>query len=175
MGGKMSSAVIKFEENGLNFNETVRSVHGAENLMVCYHCGTCTAGCPVARVSDKFRPQLVLRIAQLGLEELALDKKSPVWLCTGCYNCTEWCPQNVHPTEIFMAMKGLAARRGIIPMGRKMSFSLLVKKGRMFDVKEKQQEERAELGLAPCPEPDTEQTLALLERGGILPILTGRK
>ena len=171
----MTSVYVLSEQSRSDFTATVKSIHGAENLMVCFHCGTCSSGCPVVRVSDKFRPQWLLRMAQLGLEELALDKKSPVWLCTGCYNCTEWCPQDVHPTEVIMALKGLAARRGIIPMGRKMSFSLLVKNGRMFDVKEKQQEERAELGLEACPEVDTEQTTTLLERGGILPILTGRK
>lgn len=157
------------------FTESILSAHGGHRLLSCYQCGKCTAGCPVTRVTDAFSPKKFIRLVQLGLKDMALDKKSPIWLCATCYNCAEACPQDVEPTEIFITLKTLAIRRGILPMGRKMSFGTLVKKGRMFDVGDKQQQERAALGLDPCPEVDVKQTLALLELRGVLPLLTGSK
>ncbi|MEJ2718903.1 MAG: 4Fe-4S dicluster domain-containing protein [Deltaproteobacteria bacterium] len=166
---------VTTEEMVRQFTDSILSAHGGHRLPSCYQCGKCTAGCPVARVTDAFSPKKFIRLAQLGLENMALDKKSPIWLCATCYNCTEVCPQDVEPTEIFIALKTFAIRRGILPMGRKMGFGTLAKKGRMFDVGDKQQQERAALGLDPCPEVDVDQTLAILELRGILPLLTGRK
>jgi heterodisulfide reductase subunit C len=157
------------------FTREIKSAHGADRLLVCYQCGKCMAGCPVARVNETFSPKKLVRLAQLGLEELVLNKKSPIWMCTTCYNCLEGCPQDVEPTEIFLAMKAMAARRGIMPMGRKMSFNLLAKNGRTFEIREEARQARTELGLGPCPEVDTAKTVALLELRGVLQILTGRK
>jgi heterodisulfide reductase subunit C len=157
------------------FTSEVASAHGAGRALACYQCGKCTAGCPVARVTDAFSPKKIIRLVQLGLEKPVLDKKSPVWLCATCYNCLEGCPQDIEPTSIFLALKAMAARRGIVPMGRKMAFASLAKNGRMFEIKEEAGQARAELGLAACPEVDTARTVALLEMRGVMQILTGRK
>jgi heterodisulfide reductase subunit C2 len=157
------------------FTEEIVSAHGAQRLLACYQCGKCTAGCPVARVNEAFSPKRLIRQAQLGLKELALNKKSPIWMCATCYSCFEGCPQDIRPTEIFLALKAMAARKGIIPMGRKMAFNQLAKTGRTFDIKEDARKTRADLGLEPCPEVDTARTVALLKLRGILQILTGVK
>jgi heterodisulfide reductase subunit C len=157
------------------FTGKIASAHGAHRLLACYQCGKCTAGCPVARVSEAFSPKKLVRMAQLGLEEMVLNKKSPIWMCTTCYSCLEGCPQDIEPTEIFLAMKAMAARRGIVPMGKKMAFGSLAKTGRMFDIKDDARQARTDLGLEACPEVDISKTTALLELRGVLQILTGRK
>jgi heterodisulfide reductase subunit C len=167
--------IIKNDDLRPEFTREITAIHGAEYLRRCYQCGACSSGCPVVRVTDAFNPQVLMRMAQMGLEEMVMNKKSPVWLCTTCYNCAEWCPMDANPTEVFLAMKTIAARRKFIPMGRKMAFSTLAKKGRVFDVKKQQQEERVELGMEPAPEVDIEKTTILLKLTGAYKILTGGK
>ncbi len=157
------------------FTRELAAAHGAGRVPACYQCGKCTAGCPVARVTDAFSPKKIIRLVQLGLEKPVLDKKSPVWLCATCYNCLEGCPQDIEPTSIFLALKAMAAKRGIVPMGRKMAFASLAKNGRMFEIKEEARQARADLGLEACPEVDTAKTVALLEMREVLHVLTGRK
>ncbi len=50
-----------------------------ENVFLCYNCTKCTAGCPLMDYFD-LGPNQIMRAAQLGMEELIFDSKSP-WLC----------------------------------------------------------------------------------------------
>jgi len=40
-------AFIKAEELDPKFKYEMSKIHGAEKLMLCFQCGTCTAGCPI--------------------------------------------------------------------------------------------------------------------------------
>lgn len=175
MTTKKESMAIKEDERHPEFSKKTVANHFEENLLRCCQCGSCTSECPVVRVSDAFSPEEIIRMVKQGSEERVMKKKSPVWLCTTCYNCAECCPMDVNPTEVFLAMKRIVARRKFLPMGRKMAFSTLAKRGRIFEVKTPQQEERAELGLEPVPDVDTEKTKAILNLTGAYKILAGGK
>ena len=56
-----------------------------QNLLVCYQCGKCSAGCPVVSKMD-ILPNQIIRYAQLGLEEDLLASKS-IWACASCMTC----------------------------------------------------------------------------------------
>jgi heterodisulfide reductase subunit C len=84
-----------------------------ENVLECYQCGECTAGCPVAFAMD-IAPNQVLRMAQLGLEEEVLSS-SAIWLCAGCETCATRCPKGVALSRVMDACRQLAVERGIKP------------------------------------------------------------
>jgi len=93
------------------FKYDVSAYPGGENIKLCFACGTCTAGCPVAEVDAEFNPRLIIRQVVLGLREEVLS--SPViWRCVQCYSCTAKCPQNVKFREIVRALREMAVAEG---------------------------------------------------------------
>ncbi len=92
--------------------EKIRAETG-ENVFLCYQCVKCTSGCPLAEYFD-LAPNQVMRAAQLGQDEMALNAKTP-WLCAGCQTCTTRCPQGLDVARVmdFMAHEALA--RGLPP------------------------------------------------------------
>jgi heterodisulfide reductase subunit C len=62
-------------------NELVRRIEeiSGEDLLKCYQCGKCAAGCPAAFAMDML-PSQVIRFAQLGLVEEVLNSETP-WFC----------------------------------------------------------------------------------------------
>ena len=87
--------------------EKIRAETG-ENVFLCYQCVKCTSGCPLAEYFD-LAPNQVIRAAQLGQDEIALNAKTP-WLCAGCQTCTTRCPQGIDVAKVmdFMAREALA-------------------------------------------------------------------
>jgi ferredoxin len=78
--------------------------YGASDISSCFHCGNCTAVCPLSQDNDVF-PRRMIRYAQLGMKDHLLSCKE-LWLCHYCGECSETCPRQAGPAE-FMA----AARR----------------------------------------------------------------
>jgi len=89
--------------------EKIRAETG-ENVFLCYQCVKCTSGCPLAEYFD-LAPNQVMRAAQLGQDEIALNAKTP-WLCAGCQTCTTRCPQGIDVAKVmdFMAREAAARR-----------------------------------------------------------------
>ncbi|MGD2039607.1 MAG: 4Fe-4S dicluster domain-containing protein [Anaerolineae bacterium] len=90
--------------------ETVHSelVHRVEeysgqDLMACYQCGKCAAGCPVAFAMDML-PSQVIRYAQLGLVDKLLESKT-IWLCAACQTCYTRCPKGIDLSRIMEALR----------------------------------------------------------------------
>jgi len=50
----------------------------------------------------------------MGLVEELLSS-GIIWACTECWKCSEYCPQNVVPVEIVIALKNLAIALGYKP------------------------------------------------------------
>ena len=89
------------------FKYDVSSYPGGENIMLCYACGTCTAGCPVADIDPEFNPRKIIRQVVLGFRKDVLS--SPlIWRCVQCYSCTAKCPQNVKFREVMRALREMA-------------------------------------------------------------------
>ncbi|MBI5829694.1 MAG: 4Fe-4S dicluster domain-containing protein, partial [Chloroflexi bacterium] len=90
--------------------EKIRAKTG-ENVFLCYQCVKCTSGCPLAEYFD-LAPNQVMRAAQLGRDEMALNAKTP-WLCAGCQTCTTRCPQGIDVAKVMDFMAREAVTRGI--------------------------------------------------------------
>ena len=91
------------------------------DVNLCYQCGKCAAGCPVAYAMD-YTPAQLVHAARLGLDDLVLGSKT-IWLCAACETCTTRCPQEVDIAAVMDAAKILAVRRGVKPaMGEVRSF-----------------------------------------------------
>jgi len=84
-----------------------------ENVLTCYQCGECTAGCPAAFSMD-MAPNQVIRMAQLGMKD-ELMSSSTIWLCAGCETCATRCPKGVALSKIMDACRQIAVKSGKQP------------------------------------------------------------
>lgn len=84
-----------------------------ENVFLCYHCTKCTAGCPLMEYFD-LGPNQIMRAAQLGMEELVFESKSP-WICASCQTCTTRCPQGIDIAKVMDFIVIEATKRGMEP------------------------------------------------------------
>ncbi len=96
-----------------HFKYQVASRTGGEGLLVCFSCGVCTAGCPVAEVEGGFNPRRIIHQILLGEKEELLTSKY-LWMCVGCYRCTAHCPQNVEFTNILKVLREIAIEEGYV-------------------------------------------------------------
>jgi len=82
------------------FVAKVQEVSG-QDLLACYQCGKCSAGCPMAPSMD-ILPNQIIRLAQLGLEE-DIARSKAVWVCASCLTCTARCPSGVDISAVMAA------------------------------------------------------------------------
>lgn len=94
------------------FVKEIEEISG-QNLLACNQCGKCSAGCPVAAALDLL-PSTVLRLAQLGLEEV-LHAQTP-WTCASCLTCAGRCPKGVDLPRIMESLRTIAMNEGIHPV-----------------------------------------------------------
>jgi len=89
-------------------SDLVRKVEemSGQDLMACYQCGKCSAGCPVAFAMDLL-PSEVIRLVQLGQVEEVLHSAT-IWFCAACQACYARCPHGVDLTRIMEALRELA-------------------------------------------------------------------
>ena len=93
-------ARVVLEDSGINVN-------------MCFQCGKCAAGCPVAYAMDMAPAQLIHAV-RLGLDQVVLNSRT-MWLCAACETCTTRCPQDVDIAKVMDTAKIIAVRRGIAP------------------------------------------------------------
>ena len=84
-----------------------------ENLLRCFYCQKCTAGCPTAYAMD-YKPAQVLKMIQLGMKEPLLRSSAP-WLCVGCETCGTRCPNEIRLGPVMDALKHMALDAGHSP------------------------------------------------------------
>ena len=94
---RLSKATVK--------SELVRKIEeiSGQDLLACYQCVKCSAGCPAALAMDML-PSQVIRYAQLGLVEKVLDSDTP-WFCAACQTCYARCPKGVDLARIMEAVR----------------------------------------------------------------------
>jgi heterodisulfide reductase subunit C len=94
---RLSKASIK--------NDLVRKIEeiSGQDLLACYQCGKCSAGCPAAFAMDML-PSQAIRYAQLGLVDRVLESNTP-WFCAACQTCYSRCPKGVDLARIMEAMR----------------------------------------------------------------------
>jgi len=84
-----------------------------EGLKACINCGTCTAICPAAGVSD-YDPRMVVDMVQENNEEtlIALLKSDTIWRCGECLSCKIRCPIENVPGYVIQALRSLSIDTG---------------------------------------------------------------
>jgi len=87
----------------------VQEISG-QNLLACYQCGRCSAGCPAAAVMDLL-PNQVVRLVQLGLVRDAMASRT-IWFCAACLACEARCPKGVDLPRVMEALRELVMERG---------------------------------------------------------------
>lgn len=130
------------------FKYEVAAELGGVNITRCFACGTCTAGCPVREIDEKYNPRKIIRMVLLGLRERVL-KSEFIWLCSTCYTCYDRCPQDVRLTSIMTALKNIAVREGYTHPSFREQARLVGTFGRLYEVEDFDNKKREKMGLPP--------------------------
>jgi heterodisulfide reductase subunit C len=82
---------------------------------LCYQCGKCSAGCPMASEMD-LKTNEIIRLLQLDAQERLLSSES-IWMCLTCETCTTRCPNMFDPAAIIDALREIIVKEhpGFIP------------------------------------------------------------
>jgi len=94
-------------------SELLRRVEelSGQEVMACYQCGNCSAGCPAAGAMDLL-PNQIIRLLQLGRIEEALQARA-IWYCAACLTCEARCPKGIDLASLTEALRTLALEKGI--------------------------------------------------------------
>jgi len=92
----MNQTIKLFRDDELK-NRIIKKTGG--ELLKCYNCGTCTAGCPVSQIRD-FNPRRVLRKINLGL-----NVDEDIWPCVSCFTCNARCPNGIDIAKVMDALR----------------------------------------------------------------------
>ncbi|MDE2181544.1 MAG: 4Fe-4S dicluster domain-containing protein [Alphaproteobacteria bacterium] len=77
------------------------------NAGSCFHCGTCTALCPLGY---KILPRKLFREAMLGLGDEVRASIPQIFSCLLCRMCEANCPQGVRIAENMRTLRCLITR-----------------------------------------------------------------
>lgn len=136
-----------------------------EDLYECYQCARCTGSCPAMLVTSAFGPrETILKCLNLGHEDVVEDER--LWLCCTCNVCEDRCPQKIPISDLLVALRNSAARRGNIPARLLVAIELLAKTGRSMIVHQLD-EMRAHHGLKPLPAAPVEEVRGILKKTGL--------
>jgi heterodisulfide reductase subunit C len=147
------------------FKDEVANTPGGENIKRCFLCGTCSAGCPVHEISEKYNPRKIIRMILLGMRDRVLSSDF-VWLCSSCYTCRERCPQDVRISDIMTAVRNIAVKEGYIHPSYMGQLELINNQGKIYEIDEFDNRRRDRLGLPPLPQRN-EDTRKILEATGL--------
>jgi len=166
--------VLKIAEMDPKFKYEISKISGAEKIMLCFQCGTCTADCPIARFSETYRPRQILRMTQLGLKSKVLSS-DVIWLCAACFTCVDHCPQDVEIASVLRALRNLAVKEGFLPTVYKELASNILQTGLAYKIPDLRLKKRVELGLPPLPKADLESVNKLADVTGFSKVIQARR
>src|SRR3990172_428923 len=111
---EMSSSVLEYEAAvSLPLVEEVMKRSG-QNLVACYQCRRCAAGCPVGEEAG-VTPDQLIRMVLLGDREAAVNNLL-VWKCVACYTCGTRCPNNIQTARITETLKQMGKKAHAAPL-----------------------------------------------------------
>ena len=131
-------------------------------LALCYQCGMCTGGCPVAHVKPDYNPRRMLESIILGQYDEVLSSDL-LWLCTSCHSCLERCPQMIEVSEVLVHLKNLAAESGNVPKLLLERAKRIAETGQSTPVSKASLVWREKLNLAPVSPVNIEEVQAILQ------------
>jgi heterodisulfide reductase subunit C2 len=108
----MSAGVLKVEAAPALAQEV--SKRSGQNLLNCYQCRRCAAGCPVGQESG-VTPDRLIRMLLLGDAQGALDNLL-VWKCLACYTCGTRCPNDIQTARITEVLKQISKKQHREPL-----------------------------------------------------------
>jgi len=166
--------VLKITDMDPRFKHEISKIPGAEKIMLCFQCGTCTADCPIARFSDSYRPRRILRMTQLGLKEGVLSS-DVIWLCAACFTCVDHCPQDVEIASVLRALRNLAVKEGYLPPVYRELASNVLQTGLAYKIPELRLRRREETGLPPLPKANLKDVNKLADATGLSKLIQARR
>lgn len=107
-------------------------------VLACYQCKKCSAGCPISPHMD-ILPHQVIRMVQLGMKERLLSSKT-IWLCASCETCTTRCPNDVDLAKVMDVLRQTAISSGAtlgdsrVPSFHRAFLSSIRKRGRLHEL-----------------------------------------
>ena len=162
---KAQRVVLRITDMDPEFKYGIRKIPGAEKIMLCFQCGTCTADCPIARFSDSYRPRKLMRMTQLGLKDRVLSSEV-IWLCAACFTCVDHCPQDVEIASVLRALRNLAVKEGHMPIVHREIASNVLKTGYAYKIPKLRLRKREEQGLPALPKANPESIMKLFDITG---------
>jgi len=87
--------------------------HCGEDVNRCYQCLKCSAGCPMTFAMD-FTPSQIMRMVQLGQEDLLLSCKT-IWVCLTCNTCSIRCPNDIDIALVIDSLRERVLKKGVKP------------------------------------------------------------
>ena len=117
----MTLSATKFENKA---TVKVMAHQGADTLLACYACGSCSSACPVEKVVGDFDPRKIVHMVGLGLAD-ELMKQDVIWACSQCQSCIPVCPQNVRCADVIKALRDEAIEAGLVDEARRRELGLL--------------------------------------------------
>lgn len=114
----MKSPVLVYEkENGRSIVDEVIKRSG-QNILACYQCRRCAAGCPVGEETG-MTPDRLIRLIIMGDRSSALQNQL-VWQCVSCYTCGTRCPNEIHTARVTETLKKMAKEEHLAPLSPKV-------------------------------------------------------
>jgi heterodisulfide reductase subunit C len=168
--GMDQETVLRITPESARFKYELKQLPGAEKLMLCFQCGTCTADCPVSRFNESYRPRRILRMAQLGIKDQVL-KSDVIWLCAACFTCVDHCPQGVDIAGVLRALRNMSVKEGRMPLNFVELASAILQTGYAYKIPELRIKKREETALPPLPRGNLEDIAKLFKVTGFSKIL----
>lgn len=137
------------------FKYEVANFPGGHNILRCFQCGTCSAGCPVREIDEKYNPRKIIRMVILGMRDRVLSSDF-IWLCSQCYTCEERCPQDVRIPEVMDVLKNMAVKEGYIHPAFAKQAETVGKMGILYAISDFENRRRIRLGLPKLPSQNLE-------------------
>jgi len=128
------SLVIGLDQN---FIKEVDRLSG-QQIELCYHCHTCTAGCPLSE-DMTWGPDRLLRLIELGDRERVLLAPD-IWLCASCETCTVRCPNAIDVAAVMDTLRQLSraeertCTEPRIPLFHRVYLNVIQRFGRSHEV-----------------------------------------
>jgi heterodisulfide reductase subunit C len=116
----MAEPVLEFKpEQAQSVVEEIMARSG-QNIIACYQCRRCAAGCPVGEETGYITPDRLIRMILLGEKEEAL-RNELVWKCTSCYTCGTRCPNEIQTARITETLKQMSEEEHLVPLSPKVA------------------------------------------------------
>ena len=90
-----------------------------QNLLACYQCRRCAAGCPVGDETG-VTPDRLIRMILFGEKDEVFNNLL-VWKCVACYTCGTRCPNNIQTARINETLKQMSKEAHIEPLNPKVA------------------------------------------------------